>query len=239
MTTILIGLDDTDNATSPGTGRLARDLLAEAGRRGLGPGDVTRHQFLLDDRIAYTSHNSGACLALPDGGSVASASFAFDFVAARAAPGSDPGVCLAARGSVGAEVMRFGRRAALEVLDMDEAHDLADRAGLLLRGLGGSCLGVIGALASLGQRAEGHSGRFIDLPGLRDLPARVGAAALEGLGIQVEHAPGRQVTADDEYETFGWIRPRLVDSRPVLPVQWSDHDHAWIPIDRKRSRPLE
>ena len=239
MANILIGLDDTDNATSPGTGRLARDLLAEATRRGLGPGDVTRHQFLLDPRIPYTSHNSGACVAVAGSGGVESVSFVFDFVSARAAAGSDPGVCVASSDAVGADVVGFGRRAASEVLDMDEAGALAERAGLDLRGLGGSELGIIGALASVAQRAEGRTGRFIDLPGLRLLPDRTSAAALARLGIHVEHARGRQPSAADDYETLGWIRPRLIDSRPVLPVQWSENHHAWIPVDQKRSRPLE
>ena len=57
---ILIGLDDTDNAVSRGTGYLARTLLGELARRGCRPIGVTRHQLLLDARIPYTSHNSSA-----------------------------------------------------------------------------------------------------------------------------------------------------------------------------------
>ena len=61
MKTFLIGIDDTDNETSPGTGRLARKLQEECIPRGLISLGVTRHQFLVDPAIAYTSHNSGAC----------------------------------------------------------------------------------------------------------------------------------------------------------------------------------
>ncbi|MHC4369889.1 MAG: hypothetical protein ACYSW8_19940, partial [Planctomycetota bacterium] len=60
MAIFLIGIDDTDNETSPGTGRLARQLLAECALRSLDPLGVTRHQFLVDPAIRYTSHNSGA-----------------------------------------------------------------------------------------------------------------------------------------------------------------------------------
>ncbi|KPK74876.1 MAG: hypothetical protein AMJ79_12975, partial [Phycisphaerae bacterium SM23_30] len=60
MATILIGIDDTDNAASRGTGFLARQLFRQCQNRQLRPLGVTRHQFLIDPRIPYTSHNSGA-----------------------------------------------------------------------------------------------------------------------------------------------------------------------------------
>lgn len=61
---LLIGIDDTDNLRSPGTGRRARALLGELATAGLGtPAGATRHQLLLDDQIPYTTHNSSACLA--------------------------------------------------------------------------------------------------------------------------------------------------------------------------------
>ena len=64
MSLFLIGIDDTDNQTSPGTGQLARRLAAEASTRGAVNRGITRHQFLVDGRIPYTSHNSGACVAI-------------------------------------------------------------------------------------------------------------------------------------------------------------------------------
>ena len=92
---ILIGLDDTDNATSPGTGNLARRLCGELVRRGMVSLGVTRHQFLVDEAIPYTSHNSGACVAVSSEDGLGSVEFAFDFVAEASASGSDPGVCIA------------------------------------------------------------------------------------------------------------------------------------------------
>ncbi|HEY4939067.1 MAG TPA: hypothetical protein VIJ69_08545 [Actinomycetota bacterium] len=63
-TNLLIGIDDTDNLDSKGTGNLAQRLLAalEAEEFGQGIG-ATRHRLLVDPQIAYTSHNSSACLA--------------------------------------------------------------------------------------------------------------------------------------------------------------------------------
>ena len=39
---------------------------------------------------------------------------------------------------------------------------------------------------------------------------------------------------DGEYKTLNWVRPRLVGGRAVWPVEWSDDEHAWIPVDRKK-----
>ena len=238
---LLIGLDDTDSAASRGTGHLARLLAAECARRGLAPRGVTRHQFLVDPRIPYTSHNSGACVAVESGGGsggAEAAALALDFVAERAAPGSDPAVCAAPAAAVSPQVMAFGREATRRVLEMAEALDLAQRAGLVLRPLGGSGLGVIGALASVGLRAEGESGRFIDLLRLRELPGRVTLDALVRLGIRVESpGGGRDPAATDACETLGWVRPRLVGGAPVLPVQWSGQHDAWVPVDRKHAQP--
>ena len=239
MTTILIGLDDTDNHESPGTGNLARRISAECERRGMTARSVTRHQFLLDPRIPYTSHNSGACVAVEADDGPAAAAFAYDYVAEASAEGSDPGVVVADIRCVPQAVSDFGTRATREVLEMSEAVALAQQAGLDLRELGGSGQGIIGALASIGLHAEGNNGRFIDLPGLRDLPERVARQDISQLGIHLAHQGPRQPGPGDAYETLGWIRPTLSGGRPVLPVKWNEVHDAWTPVDTKRSRPLE
>ena len=239
MATILIGIDDTDNETSRGTGWLARQLSAECCRRGLREVGVTRHQFPLDSRIPYTSHNSGACVAVASEGGAAQADFAFGFVAERAAQGSDPGVCVTDAESVSPAVVAFARRAAANVVKMNEALALAKAEGIPLRPMGGTGLGVIGSLASVGLRVDGNSGRFIELPGLRELADRVRAEDLARLGIRLDHVGPRAPTAEPVYETLMWVRPNLVGGQPVWRVQWSDEHNAWIPFDRKRSRPLE
>ena len=60
---VYIGIDDTDNLTSRGTGSRARELIELLEEKKLAKGlAVTRHQLLVDDRVPYTSHNSSACL---------------------------------------------------------------------------------------------------------------------------------------------------------------------------------
>ena len=66
----LIGIDDTDNLESRGTGFRARCLGAELAGAGLARVDgVSRHQLLVHPDIPYTSHNSALCLDahVPDG----------------------------------------------------------------------------------------------------------------------------------------------------------------------------
>jgi hypothetical protein len=138
------------------------------------------------------------------------------------------------------EIMDFGEKAACEVLKIEDAFSLAKSVSIMLYGLGGSCQGVIGALASVGQYARGKDGRFIDMPGLRQLCGRVGRQSYEKLGIRLEYAPDtREPDAKDEYETLDWVRPQLIGHKPVLKVKWSIEKNAWIPTDRKKNRPLE
>jgi hypothetical protein len=247
MAIVLIGIDDTDNETSPGTGQLARRLAQEIEQRGAKLLGITRHQFLVDDRIAYTSHNSGACLAVEWSGPPDELEFAIGLIAEWSADGSDPGICIAALSEVPSGVMEWGWAATREVLATDRAVTLAKANGLCLRPLGGNGEGIIGALASVGLRADGNEGRFLDLPGLRMLKEFVDINELTEIGIHVDHRKPVGTDASNAgiaqkgspYKTMNWVRPRLIGGRPVLPVEWSEDERAWIPVDRKRSRPLE
>jgi hypothetical protein len=240
MQTVLIGIDDTDNQTSPGTGSLARRVSSECEKRGMRPLGVTRHQFLLDPAIPYTSHNSGACVVIEGDNAWEIAQFVFEFVADLAAEGSDPGVCLAKPEMINNDVVAFSQDAANRVLSMKLAFDLAKKQSILLQGLGGSCQGVIGALASVGLRHWGNEGRFIDMPGLRQIPRLVTIEVFSRLGIAVVHKRnGCMPQFNDTYDTLDWVRPRLENAKPVLLVEWSSDKNVWIPVDRKKSRPLE
>ncbi|MHC5060094.1 MAG: hypothetical protein ACYTFK_03295 [Planctomycetota bacterium] len=238
MKKILIGIDDTDNPTSPGTGRLARDLNAELTKKGLKTLGVTRHQFLFDRAIPYTSHNSGACIGVQGCNGTEAVEFAFDFVAKASAKGSDPGVCIAVSDDVPREVVDFGKAAQKEILKIEQSFSLANDKGLKLRGLGGNCLGVIGALASVGLRADGDDGRFIDMPGLRSLPRRINLEKYEEIGLNIAYNNQKRTPdTNDVYDTLDWVRPRLIGGKPVLIVEWSKKENAWIPVDRKKSEP--
>jgi hypothetical protein len=245
MTAFLIGIDDTDNENSPGTGQLARRLAQELEQRGAKLLGLTRHQFLLDDRIPYTSHNSGACIAFDWSVSLSDMEFAIDLIAGWSAQGSDPGICIALRDEVPPETIEWGWAATREVLSQSQAIALARANNLCLRPLGGTGGGIIGALASVGLRADGNEGRYLDLPGLRMLNEIVDISELTRIGIRVNHrlSDGSDAVTPvhngARYRTLNWVRPRLVGGQPVWPVEWSNDEHAWIPVDRKKTRPLE
>jgi hypothetical protein len=236
MKEILIGIDDTDNLTSPGTGRLARDLCQELVRRGLKSLGVTRHQFLADSSIPYTSHNSGACIAV-ESDDIRAVEFAFNYIACISAKGSDPGVCIAFSDGVSEDVFNFGKAAQEKILRIELSFELARNSNIKLRGLGGNCLGVIGALASAGLRSRGNDGRFIDMPGLRELPRKVNSEHFEKIGIELMYKDYRRLPdKNDIYDTLDWARPSLINNKPVLIVDWSEKENAWIPVDRKKSK---
>ncbi len=171
----LLGIDDTDNLESRGTGHRVRQMADFLGQGGLArPLGITRHQLLVSPEIPYTSHNSSACLVvestLPSTDALWEA--ACDFLLRESAPGSDAGLCLAAWGAVGVSVLAFGTRAKQVVLTQAEAAETARNQDLRLIGLTGTHGGIIGALAGVGLHVGGNDGRYLWLPGLRELQGK-------------------------------------------------------------------
>lgn len=221
---VYIGVDDTDNIDSRGTGFLARQLGASLRQAGLAEvGGITRHQLLVSPRIPYTSHNSAACLAgrLREADREGVAAHCRDFLLAHSAPGADTGMCLAAHSEVSAAVVAFGQRAKRAVLSADEALALGARCGLLLEGLTGTGLGVIGALAGVGLCCGGEDGRFLWLEGLRELSGVYRAGdLLDQVPIAAIRTPqGKEVPPSGLVEVGPWPRPLLSGGQAVLLVE--------------------
>src|SRR5215831_5204430 len=128
----LVGIDDTDNDSSPGTGFLAQRLLEALAAEGLAtPCGATRHQLLVDPRVPYTSHNSSACLAIATRSGVrmdAVEAAAARFLVEHAAAGSDPGLAVVSRDLASGDrdaVVAFGRLAKTDLLDQATARSVA------------------------------------------------------------------------------------------------------------------
>lgn len=240
---LLIGIDDTDNLYSPGTGRRARLLLRELTEAGLGtPAAATRHQLLVDDRIPYTTHNSSACLALrtsdgkPDAVRTQVIEFAGRFLERVCPSDADPGLAVAipAQLTEGSDhLVDFGRRAKREVLQIGEACELAANVGVHLSGHGGTQDGVIGALAAIGLHLSGNDGLFITLPGIRELPLQ---ATIDDLHARTpidlaRDSMLRQPAPGELIELGDWVRPVLIDGRAVLllepPREQPDGRRRW------------
>lgn len=224
---IYVGMDDTDNLESRGTGHLARQAAGRLARdfEVLG---VVRHQLLFDPRVPYTSHNSSAAIVLEAGHPV-DLEMVFqrvkDWMLADFQPGSDPGLCVAS--DVPEEITWFGRKAQQEFINQKEALWLAQEHGLLLEGLGGTEDGVIGALAAVGLAATGEDGRYVMVGSLRELTGLQTIDAVLGAGVdRFQTMDGRPVT--EGAVLADKLRPARRGGKPVAVVQW-DQDH-WLPL---------
>lgn len=220
---IYIGFDDTDSLDCEyGTGKVARWFSSEL-PEGCRMWGVVRQQLLVDEAIPYTSHNSSACLVIETSGN----GRLLDEVTARAAthlerhaaPGSDPGMCVAGEGVPGLTgLMEFGLACTRRVMTQQEA--LMACSGIHLSGHGGSNDGIIGAAAAVGLTAAGWYGRFIEFGLLRKLPSELLVDELVAQGIRVMSMDRDAFVPrpGDRVLTQNWVRPRLLAGQPVLPV---------------------
>lgn len=240
---LLIGIDDTDNPYTPGTGRRARALLGELEAADLGvAAGATRHQLLVDDRIPYTSHNSSACLAWRSAGgdphAVRSAviQLAARFLERVCPADADPGLAVAIPGDLGGvapPLVEFGHRAKREVLRPNEARELAAALGVHLSGHGGTEDGVIGALAAVGLHLSGNDGLFITLPGIRELPNEATIDAVRAIAPidLARDNTDRRPRPGELIELGDWVRPVLLDGLAVLllepPRDQANGSRAW------------
>lgn len=228
---IYIGLDDTDNQTSRGTGRLARAIASSLSERYEVRG-VTRHQLLVDPRVPYTSHNSSAAIHLVEDGDVDLSTLADEvqaFMLADFQEGSDPGLCVA--GSVDPELIDFGRRAKIEPVRQAEARELASRHNGILRGLGGTQDGVIGALAAVGLAATGEDGRFLLVGTARELQGLQTVQAILESGVaKVQTIDGRSLS-DGLIDASSRLRPAFRGNQPILFVTRPEGNASiWLPV---------
>ena len=223
---ILIGIDDTDNLESRGTGYRARHLGASLAGFAVVEG-ITRHQLLVDPRIPYTSHNSSTCLVVRTSVSLDDlAGYCRTYLVRESAAGSDAGLCLAPWPAVGPSVLEFGHLAKTQVLTHEAAEEIARRSGLLLEGLTGDGGGVIGALAAVGLRTGGNDGRYIWLEGLRELKGIYTVERLrEAAAIDaIESLDGAGLPATAMVDAGPWPRPILRGGRAVLLVEEAKSD---------------
>jgi hypothetical protein len=214
---IFIGIDDTDNAESGGTGRVARGIAARL-REQFPVLGVSRHQFLVDDRVPYTSNNSGNVLhLLTDTADLDQlASWVSELLVECCLPGSDPGLCIASSSCAGHP---FGAAVQTRLVSQVEAFAVSDELGVLLRPLGGTGDGVIGALAGTILAAGGHDGRFVEVGHTRELTSCVTVAELLKAGVrEIRTRAGGRVDCGVVDTLGGRVRPLLQDHAPVLLV---------------------
>jgi len=237
----LVAIDDTDNLESRGTGHRARQMADFLAQKQLAqPLAITRHQLLVSPEIPYTSHNSSACLLLEadpqneDDVWVACS----EFLLAESAPGSDAGLCLANWEAVSAQVCAFGRRAKQVVLTQSEARQTALEHGIRLQGFTGTHGGIIGALAGVGLHREGHDGRFLWLPGLRELSGRLTVAEICARGNVdcIRPLAGSNLSSETLVDVGEWVRPIFRSGQAILYVE--EQNNEWHILAKEHIKSL-
>jgi tRNA(Ile2) C34 agmatinyltransferase TiaS len=228
MSILYIGLDDTDTATSPGTGHLAREIASMLTSRFPVLG-ITRHQLLFDPRVPMTAKNSANVVHLQidaprlrgNGNLARLVDEVADLVHAHAYPGSDPGLCLAIAPL--SAVTEFGRRAKVALVTADEARAVVNNhQDLVLRALGGDGGGIIGALAAVGLAATGNDGRFTWVGSIRDVRGVQPVEVILAAGVAAVQTLEGDAVRSGLVETGDKLRPALIDGRAVLLVEPAD-----------------
>ncbi|HET9911489.1 MAG TPA: hypothetical protein VFQ13_06325 [Anaerolineales bacterium] len=235
----LIGIDDTDNLETRGTGHRARQLANWLAENKLSvPKGITRHQLLVHPQISYTSHNSSACLSVETKNAEDLWEASREFLLREGAIGSDVGLCLAEWERINEEVRSFGRRAKIEVLTMLAAQQLASRFEIRCEGLMGTGGGVIGALAGIGLHRAGNDGRFLWLPGLRELKGKYPIAEVMAQGHieRVCTLDYDELSPEEIVDVGEWVRPVLLNGKSTLLVE--EQDHEWHTLMKERIKNL-
>jgi hypothetical protein len=241
---VFIGIDDTDILGGPfGTGRVARELAQYLEDSGLGQTvGVIRHQLLVDPRIHYTSHNSSKCIEFEAKATLSDLHKAgIKYIREHFQEGSDPGLCTCAASQATKELAEYGRLAQKEVLVKSQAINLAKKLKVLLSEIGGNGEGIIGALASVGLRAWGNDGRYVQLRGIRDIKGEVSVGyILENTAIMaVVDENGNSVDNKEIIDSHDWIKPSVVNGKPVLRIKATSSGaptKIWETIEQKHKK---
>lgn len=242
---IYLSVDDTDNLTSIGSGQLAENLTEELIHRGLvqSCSNITRHQLYFHEDIPYTSHNSSMCFTaaispayLPD-----LVDFSARYLQEHAAPGSDPGLCVAENSDTldKEALIRFGEQAKSTILNKDKAYQLARQTRVHLSEHGGTGDGVVGAIAGIGLRMQGNDGRFRGWFNMGNVGEIVTAAALckHPFVSDVIDENGASIAAESPIRiTDEKIKTILHNHIQVIPVsrQAEANGSEWTTLSRKQ-----
>lgn len=230
---LFVGVDDTDMPGIGGTGRLVRMMAAELAAAGAGNSlGVTRHQLFQGPGVPMTHRNSAAACAFVTHLAVSDLVAAFTTIVERdAIDGSDPGIAVL-EGPCPPAALSFARRAQSTLVAQAEARFIAEQHDIHLSGHGGTEGGVIGALCAVALRVDGNDGRYVDLPGIREVCDELSVADLldrTGITAVVDAASGEALPANVSIDVGGWVRPRLVRGHPVLAANQTGD--GWVNAD--------
>ena len=217
---VYIGIDDTDNLDTRGTGYQARSLgfsLMEAGLFELK--SVTRHQLLVDKRIPFTSHNSSACLfGICKTEPERLIDHCRTFLIRESAFDSDAGLCVATEYEISKEIIAYGNLAKREVLTMADALKMVEGTTIYLEGFKNARIGLIGSLAAVGLRAGGEDGRLLWTRNLRETTGMFSVKELlETVDIdRVVDRNLKEIGLHSKIQITEWCRPVMAGGMITL-----------------------
>ena len=91
------------------------------------------------------------------------------------------------------------------------------------------------ALGAMALRLDGNDGRFVDLPGIREVAGTMKVAVvLEQTGIVdvIDATGGGSLAPASTLDLGDWVRPRLVGGQPVLVAKLSRE--KWVNADSRK-----
>lgn len=240
---ILLCIDDTDNLESKGTGSIASEIkeIIEQNEWGI-CGFITRHQLLLHKDVPYTSHNSSMCFdaEIKEKYYQDIVETSSEYIKTESAEGSDPGICIAIIDKIKekGKLINYGLKAKRQIIQKEEAYNLAKELNIYLAEKGGDGQGVIGALAGVGLRLGENDGELKG--GVSKLEKEKYYTVSEMLNYkqidkvcQVNMKPLK----DNEIVKIGWkAKPVLSNGKFVLMVKKDEKTQEWITLDKKEIR---
>ena len=245
MARYLIGIDDTDDLNSRGTGFRTRDLTRLVHLEKLANvSHISRHQLYVHQDIPFTSHNSSACLNIETEDIEQFKGFCVDYLVKESAKVSDVGLCIAPYDQISGKIINWGKRAKIEILTQEEAYRIACEEGIYLEGFLGTKGGIIGALAGVGLRKTGGDGRFfwINHVDLRELNGiYLTKELLEKGGFdQVISKTGEKVNSTDRIFTGEWLRPVLQNNLVTVLVEphLNNNEYEWNIVSKEYIRSI-
>jgi len=222
---LIIGIDDTDNLESRGTGFRARELGQFITKEKLGVlRYVSRHQLFFHPEIPFTSHNSSASIVIDNvDDTEAVRLYCEKYLLEYAAEGSDAGLCIYSSDSNSSidAIIEFSHRAKSTVVTEAEAYQLAAQAGMFLKGYTGLKTGIIGALSAVGLRVEGCDGRVLWSSNLRDTVGVYNAEHLKQF-IDIDSIVSmnyQEISPSSLVFKGEWCRPIMLNNKVTLIVE--------------------
>jgi hypothetical protein len=225
----IIGVDDTDNLESRGTGFRVREMVRLMQERRLGEiFMITRHQLWVNPCIPYTSHNSSASVTGKSDSIESLRQFCIQYLGETSAEGSDAGFCLAFMEKIPDLIVEWGRRAKRELLTMEEAYTLAGNHEIFLKGITGEHTGIIGSLAAVGLRKDASDGRILWMPGLRETYGIHSSEELmKKIAIErIVNRSGEFIPLSSRIDLGDWFRPVMAEHLCTLYVEETHHDEC-------------